>query len=71
MLSHDMWFIVTLTKEEPDISLRCLWERYRDHGGLSDERAAGDILRVIELGYIAGSVKLTEAGAAYLKKPAS
>ena len=69
MRDQDVWFIVKLVSNEPDIELQSLLERYRNHGGLSDERAAGDILEVIAQGYIAVPVTITEAGKEYLKRP--
>jgi hypothetical protein len=69
MRDQDVWFIVKLVSSEPGIDVQSLRERYRNHGGLSDEQAANDILEVMAMGYIAGSVRLTEAGGEYLKKP--
>ena len=66
MSEHEEWFVVTIVRNEPGVTLQDLWERYRDHGGLEDARAAGDILRLIEQGYITATVNITEKGKEYL-----
>lgn len=62
------WFIVKLVSCEPGIELQNLWERYRNRHGLSGERAAGDILELVEQGYITASVKVTDKGNEYLSQ---
>jgi hypothetical protein len=62
----DAWFIVRAVRGEPGISLADLWERHRDHSGLSDERAANDVLRVLKMGYISATAVMTEEGKQWL-----
>jgi hypothetical protein len=66
MLDHDKWFILRIMKNQPDTNLATLWETHRDHGGLSNDRAAGDIMHLIETEDISVTMQLTDKGKEYL-----
>jgi hypothetical protein len=61
-----VWFVVAKANDEPDISLKELWDIHRNHEDLPDDEAAGNILKAIDLGYLAAKVTLTPAGKKFL-----
>lgn len=66
-LDQQIEFIALAVRGETGISLPALRDIYKDHDGLSDETAAGHILKVIELGYIAATPAITDKGREFLK----